>query len=307
MNEYDLVVIGGGPSGLAAAAYGLHAQLSVAMVTPDLGGKVSYPFALRTLPGRDTVWGASLVHELEMRVRNELEHHYATQAKAMQALGDGRFQVELDGGEILLSDSVIVATGARPQRLYVPGEGEYWGRGVSFSAISHAPFFSKRVVAVVGAGPRAINAVLTLAPLVERIYLIVTSGSELSDSPAAALALNHPKVVAFRGWEVQQVSGDDFVTALDLVGVNGEIRSLEVEGVFVQLGLIPSNSLVRGLADLDSEGHVRINENCETSRPGLFAAGDLTTVHAEQVPVSLGEGAKAALSAWSYLAVNGKV
>ncbi len=307
MNEFDLIIIGGGPSGLAAAAYGLHAQLAVAMITPDLGGKVSYPFALRNLPSRDTVWGASLVHELEMRVRTQLEQHFATDAKALRHLDDGRFEVDLGTGETLLSDAVILATGARPQRLYVSGEGEYWGRGVSFSAISHAPFFSGRIVAVVGAGPRAVSAVLTLIPLVERIYFIVSSGNELSDSPAAERALNHPKVIPFRGWEVQQVSGDEFVSHLDLVGANGEIRSLEVDGVFMQLGLIPTNGLVRGLAALDEEGHVQINERCETSVPGLFAAGDVTTVHAEQVPVSLGEGSKAALSAWSYLAVNGKV
>ncbi|MGL4650737.1 MAG: NAD(P)/FAD-dependent oxidoreductase, partial [Caldilineaceae bacterium] len=292
---------------LAAAAYGLHAQLHVAMIAPDLGGKVSYPFALRNLPARDTVWGASLVRELEMRVRNKLDNHITTEVKSIRPLDDGRFEVALGAGGILYGDSVILATGARPQRIYVQGEMEYWGRGVSFSAISHAPFFNQRTVAVVGAGPRAVAAVLTLIPMAQKIYFIVSSSEQLRLSPASERALNHPKVVAFRGWEVQQVAGDEFVTNIDLVGAKGEIRSLDVDGVFIQLGLIPTNGLVRDFAALDEDGHVIVNERCETSVPGLFAAGDVSTVHAEQVPVSLGEGAKAALSAWSYLAVNGKV
>jgi thioredoxin reductase len=304
MSEFDLIVVGGGPAGLAATAYALHAQLPVALIAPDLGGKVSYPFALRTMPGRDTVWGASLVRELEMRVRNNLEDHVKADVQRIERLEDGLFRIHLNEADSLTTRAVILATGARPQRLYVPGEIEYWGRGLSFSAISHAPFFQDRTVAVVGAGPRAIGAVLTLAPIVKQIFLIVAREDEMRNSIASERALTHPKVSVFYNWEVQQVVGDEFVTGIDLVGVNGEIRTLNVEGIFVEFGLLPTNGLVRELVDLDEAGHVRINERCETSVPGLFAAGDLTTVHAEQVPVSLGEGSKAALTAWEYLAIN---
>ncbi len=304
MADYDLIIIGGGPAGLAAAAYGLHAQLSVALIAPDLGGKVTYPFALRDMPARDTVWGASLVRELEMRVRNNLDHHINADVKQLERLPDGRFSLTLSAGAPVAARAVVLATGARPQRLYVPGESEYWGRGVSFSAISHAPFFTDRTVAVIGAGARAVNAVLTLAPIARQIYFIVARAQELQNTPASALALNHPKVLAFRNWEVQQIEGDEFVRSIDLVGGNGEIRRLDVEGVFVQFGLLPSNSLVRDIVALNEEGHVMINQRCETSVPGLFAAGDLTNINAEQVPVSLGEGAKAALTAWEYLARN---
>mgnify|MGYP001347537743 CR=1 FL=1 len=306
MADYDLIIIGGGPAGLAAAAYALHAQLSVALIAPDLGGKVTYPFALREMPARDTVWGASLVRELEMRVRNNLDHHINADVKKLERLPDGRFAVHMNVGAPQTARAIVLATGARPQRLYVPGETEYWGRGVSFSAISHAPFFQDRTVAVIGAGTRAVSAVLTLAPLARQIYFIISRAQELQDTRAANLALNHPKVLAFRNWEVQQVEGDEFVRSIDLVGGNGEIRRLDVEGVFVQFGLLPNNSLVREFVALDEDGHVIINQRCETSVPGLFAAGDLTNIHAEQVPVSLGEGAKAALAAWEYLALHPK-
>lgn len=304
MAEYDMIIIGGGPAGLAAAAYALHAQLSVALIAPDLGGKVTYPFALRDMPARDTVWGASLVRELEMRVRNNLDHHFNADVTQLQRLPDGRFSVHLNAGAEQTARTIVLATGARPQRLYVPGETEYWGRGVSFSAISHAPFFHERTVAVVGAGTRAVSAVLTLAPIARQIYFIVSRAQELRDTPASALALNHPKVLVFRNWEVQQIAGDEFVRTIDLVGSNGEIRLLDVDGVFIQFGLVPNNSLVRDYVALDEDGHVMVNQRCETNVPGLFAAGDLTNVHAEQVPVSLGEGAKAALAAWEYLALH---
>jgi alkyl hydroperoxide reductase subunit F len=105
---------------------------------------------------------------------------------------------------------------------------------------------------------------------------------------------------------VQQVVGDEFVTGIDLVGINGEVRNLPVEGIFVQFGLLPNNSAVRELVSLDHNGHILVDEQCATSVPGIFAAGDVTTVCAEQVVVSLGEGAKAALSAWQYLAYQGE-
>ncbi len=304
MADYDLIIIGGGPAGLAAAAYALHAQLSVALIAPDLGGKVTYPFALRDMPARDTVWGASLVRELEMRVRNNLDHHINTDVTQLERTTNGAFTVHLSAGAPHTARALVLATGARPQRLYVPGESEYWGRGVSFSAISHAPFFHDRTVAVIGAGARAVHAVLTLAPLARQIYFVISRAQELQNTPAAYMALNHPKVLAFRNWEVQQIEGDDFVRTMDLVGSNGEIRRLEVDGVFIQFGLLPSNSLVRDMVALDEDGHVKINQRCETSLPGLFAAGDLTNINAEQVPVSLGEGAKAALAAWEYLAMH---
>lgn len=300
LTVYDLVVIGGGPSGLAATSYALHAQLKVALVAPDLGGKVSYPFALRDVPTRDTVWGASLTHDFEQRVR-ESNVHIAATVSAIQPQENGDFDIELEGGTWLRSRALIMSTGARPQRLFVPGESDFWGKGLSYSAISHAPFFQDRKVAVIGSGDRAVNAVLALAQIASKVFFIVGRGVELESSPAWELALRHPKVLPFHDWEVQRIAGDDYVTALDLVGVNGEIRSLDVEGVFVQFGLLPNNSLVRSLVDLDREGHIVINERCATTLPGLFAAGDVTSVHAEQVPVSLGEGAKAAIGAWEYL------
>lgn len=301
MAEFDLVVIGGGPAGLAATVYALQAQLNVALLTPELGGKVSYPFALHDLPVVDKVWGAALVHEFEAQVKTNLKHHIPQAVARIDPRADGGFHLTLADNSLIGAQAIIICTGARPQRLYVFGEKEYQGRGVSFSANSHAAFFQGRRVAVVG-GERALTAVLKLAALAERVYYILARKNEIAGSPIAEQVVRKTNVFIYQDWEVQGIVGDEFVTGINLVNNDGELRTVAVEGVFVEAGLLPNNELVHDLVAIDEDGHIVVNQRCETNLPGLFAAGDVTNVHAEQVPVAIGEGVKAALSAWAYLA-----
>ncbi|MEX1021235.1 MAG: FAD-dependent oxidoreductase, partial [Litorilinea sp.] len=198
----------------------------------------------------------------------------------------------------------IIATGAAPQRIYVAGEKEYWGRGVSFSAVSHAPYFAGHDVAVIGGGRRALIAALELSPICRHVYFIAANAQTLETIPEMQRVRDQSNISIFNNWEVQQIAGDEFVTHIGLVGTNGETRQLAVEGVFVEFALLPNNEMVRGLVELDNDGHIRIDQRCATDVPGLFAAGDVTNIHAEQVLVAIGEGAKAALSAWEYLAIR---
>jgi thioredoxin reductase len=301
--EYDVVIIGGGPAGLAATCYALQAQLKVALISPSLGGKVSYPFQLRGLPAVESVRGADLVQQFEAYVEAKLTAFLPYEAKRIVPCHDGKFQITLENTELLTTRSLIMCTGAQPQRLYVPGETKYFGRGLSYSAVSHAQFFRNRAVAVIG-GDRALQAVVKLAAIARRVYYILAQDLQMTESCLARFILNNPKIALFRDWEVQEITGDQFVKAINLVATNGETRLLPVDGVFVELGLLPNNDLVHDLVDLDDEGRILVNHHCETSRPGIFAAGDVTNVHAEQVPVAVGEGVKAALSAWSYLALQ---
>jgi alkyl hydroperoxide reductase subunit F len=296
--SFDVAILGGGPAGLAATTYDLFARLNVVLVSPDLGGKVSYPFALRDQPAVDLVWGAGLTYEFADRTSNELKHHIQDTVARVERMDEGDFRLQLNGGDTLTARAVVICTGVRAQRLFVAGESEYWGRGLSYSAVSHAPLFAGRNVAILGGGQRAITA--------NHIDYIIARPQQTHEGDGGEQWLNHPKITVFRGWEVQQIIGDDYVTGIDLVGINGEVRSLPVEGVFVQFGLLPNNGAVRELVTLDHNGHIVIDEQCATSVPGVFAAGDVTTVCAEQVVVSLGEGAKAALAAWQYLAYQGE-
>jgi thioredoxin reductase len=305
LSQFDVAIVGGGPAGLVAARYCLHAKLNAAILTPDLGGKVNYPFALRDLEPENSVWGAQIVAQFEQAVEKAKGiPHFAQHTAQVAQIGDGGFVLTQADGEQLTARAVIVATGVAPQRLYVEGEMQYWGHGLSFSAISHAPYFVGRDVAVVGNGRRALVAALELAPLARRIYLIAARPQAMADMPEAARVRGLPNVTYFSDWEVQAIVGDEFVTGIGLVGANGETRQLTVEGVFIQFALLPNNELVRGLVELDHYGHICITHRCETNIPGLFAAGDVTNIQSEQVLVAIGEGAKAALSAWEYLATH---
>lgn len=301
--EYDVTVIGGGPAGLAATCYALQAQLKVALVSPTLGGKVGYPFQLRGLPAVDNVRGADLVQQFEDYVEVKLTSFLPQEARRIIQLRNGTFQLSMEDSELISTRSIILCTGAQPQRLYVPGEHEFMGRGLSYSAISHAQFFRKRTVAVVG-GVRALHAVVKMASIANRVYYILANSREIKDVAIAEQILNNPKISIFHDWEVQEILGDSFVTAISLVATNGETRTLSIDGAFIELGLLPNNELAYDLVELDEEGRVTVDHHCQTSVPGIFAAGDVTNVYAEQVPVAIGEGVKAALSAWSYLSLQ---
>jgi alkyl hydroperoxide reductase subunit F len=309
MSIYDVAIIGGGPAGLVAARYSIHARLNAIIITPELGGKVHYPFALRDLQPENTVWGAQLVNQFHQVISDSSEIEHIAQEVAKVLRNDtGSYILRLADGNEIEARTVIVATGAAPQRLYVEGEKEYWGRGVSYSAVSHAPYFAGRDVAVIGGHRRTLVAALELAPLARQIYLITALPNAMAQLPDAERVLKLPNLTSFIGWEVQAILGDDFVKEISLVGANGETRQLAVDGIFVQMALLPNNELVRDLVDqgleVGEEGHILVNQRCETSLPGLFAAGDVTNIHTEQVLAAIGEGAKAGLSAWEYLAIH---
>ena len=301
MTVYDVAIIGGGPSGLAAATYTTGFQLQTVLIAPNLGGKAGYDFTLRGHPHANPVWGLSTVREFEEQVQQQSIAHAADEVAKVSKDQSGTFQLALVSGNQIQARAVIVATGAKPQRLYVPGEQEYWGKGLSFSAISHAGLFRGRTVAVVGNTKRTQTAILKLATIAKQVYWLSTTTHEATHDFLRQLE-NHPHVTSLFGWEVQRILGDDYVTGLE-IAAGYTTREVEVDGVFVELGLIPNIEFVRELVDFDPEtGHIPVNQRCETALPGLFAAGDVTDVYAEQIAVALGEGIKAAISAWEYLA-----
>jgi len=296
----DLIIIGGGPAGLAATVYALHLRLDSLVAAPDLGGKVASPFALRGLPDVETVHGGDLVRSFAAQINQLAEVHEPRAVTGIEPGEGGSFTVRLAGNESHSARAAIIATGARPRRLYVPGEQEFWGRGVSFSAISHAPLFAGRRVAIVGSGASAQVAALELARIADWVHLVTRRSEEIRE-PYGALLATRPNITLYSGWEVGQIVGDEFVTGIVLLGRDGLTRTLAVEGVFVELGLIPESDFAAELVARDEQGRVKVDHRARTSHPGIFAAGDVTDVYAEQVLIAIGEGAKAALSAWEYL------
>jgi thioredoxin reductase len=297
-NPYDLIVIGGGPAGLSAAIHAIRKRLDVLLIARRLGGKTNYRLQLPdldyhlVLTGNEVVdrFAAELTYLDFMRVKRIAER--------VEKLKTG-FRVCVHGGESPVGRAVIVATGIQPLRLNIPGEQEYWMRGLCYSALTYAQLFIDRRALVVGDSRLALLATLELAQIARQVTLVAPSSGEL-ETPLGQHLRSLKTTTVLEGYTPQQVRGDTFARSL-VVAKAGETLDLEADGIFVEVGLKPRSHLVDHLLPCEPEGWIPVNPDNSTAVPGLFAAGDVTQIHTEQVLIAIGEGAKAALSAHEYL------
>jgi alkyl hydroperoxide reductase subunit F len=296
---YDLIVIGGGPAGLTATVYAIRKRLNVLMVTKDLGGKTNYRLALPWVEEYQVIKGLEIVNKF----RSELE--YLDFARHMEPVDkitriDDGFSVTTRGGGDLLTKAVIIATGTKQQRLNVPGEKEFIMRGLCYSALSYAPLFIDRTVAVIGDGELALRSAAELATVAKHVTVIGASSQTAETSMTSKLKAAG-NVNLLSGHQVMEVKGDQYANKLIVKDSHGKISEMNSEGTFVEMSLVPNSHFVDGLVALDEQKRIIIDCGNHTSVPGIFAAGDVTNTYAEQVLVAVGEGAKAALSAYDYL------
>ncbi len=296
---YDLIIIGGGPAGLTAAIYAIRKRLDVYLISLDLGGKTNYRMELPGTENHHVIRGTDVVEKF-WRELDYLE--FARHLEPVRNIDkDGSiFSVTTADGASHNARSVILATGSRVKHLGVPGEDKYIGRGLSYSAMSYAPLFLGKRTVVVGDGDLALRAVAELSLVAETVHLVAATHDALQTPLVKRLATNM-KVVVWEGYRIKEIQGDHYLQKAIIETREGILSELEVDGVFVELGLIPNSEPVQGLADLDDLGRVIVDNRNRTTCPGLFAAGDVTNVFAEQVLIAVGEGAKAALSAYDYL------
>ncbi|UCD43007.1 MAG: FAD-dependent oxidoreductase, partial [Chloroflexota bacterium] len=209
-------------------------------------------------------------------------------------------QVNTRGGGELQTKAVIVASGTKQQRLDVPGEKQFIMRGLCYSALSYAPLFIDRKTAVVGEGELALRSAAELATVAKHVHLIGPSGDVLTTDLGKKLT-SSPNVTVLENHKVNEVKGNGFANHLVVQKPDGELETIEAEGTFIEMNLIPNSQMVTDLVELDDLGRIKVDRFGHTSVPGVFAAGDVTDSIAEQVLVAVGEGAKAALSAYEYL------
>lgn len=296
---YDLIVVGGGPAGLTASVYAIRKRLNVLMISKDLGGKTNYRLALPWSEDYQVIRGLEIVNKF----RSELE--YLKFARHMEPVDtiekEGEtFNITTRGGGELQAKSLIIATGTKQQRLNVPGEKQFIMRGLCYSALSYAPLFIDRKTAVVGEGDLALRSAAELATVAEHVHLIGLSGDSLA-SPLGKKLANSPNVTILENYSVTEVKGDGFASELIVKSPDGSEQSINTEGTFIEMNLIPNSQMVESLVDLDEQGRIIVDCYARTNVPGVFAAGDVTNSYAEQVLVAVGEGAKASLSAYEYL------
>jgi len=296
---YDLIIIGGGPAGLTAAIYAIRKRLNVLLLSKDLGGKTNYHLSLPWIEEYQVIKGLEIVNKF----RTELEYldfarHFESVEKVEKE--NRNFSIETKGGAELESKAVIVATGTRQVRMNVPGEKEFTMKGLCYSALSFAPLFIDKEVIVIGGGELALRSASELATVAKQVTM-VCSNSEETSSPLGQKLLAAGNVKIMKDCEIVEVLGDEYARKLILKDESGKLNEYAADGMFVEKALTPNTSMVKGLAELDDQGRIIVDCGCHTNVPGLFAAGDVTNIYAEQVLIAVGEGAKAALSAYEYL------
>ncbi|MBN2389044.1 MAG: FAD-dependent oxidoreductase [Anaerolineales bacterium] len=296
---YDLIVIGGGPAGLTATVYAIRKRLNVLLVSKDLGGKTNFHLALPWIDTYQVIRGLEIVNKF----RSELEYlDFARQMDAAEKVtreGDHFVVTTKDGGR-LETKAVILATGARQVRMDVPGEKEFMMKGLCYSALSYAPLFIDKDVVVVGGGELGLRSAGELATVAAHVNLVCQDEAALK-TPLGRKLVAAGNVTLLKAHEVVAVKGDEFARSLVLKDAAGKTVELAADAIFVEQALTPMSAMVAGLAALDDRQRVIVDCACKTNIPGLFAAGDVTNGYAEQVLIAVGEGAKAALSAYEYL------
>ncbi len=296
---YDLIVIGGGPAGLTAAIYAIRKRLNVLLISKDLGGKTNYHLDLPDQESYQVINGVEIVNKF----KNELE--YLKFARHMEPVvkvekDDGRFVVHTKGGGELPTRAVIIATGARQQLMNVPGEREYLSKGLCYSALSYAPLFIDKDTVVIGEGELALRSAAELATVAHHVHVVGTS-HEMLETPLGQKLVKAKNVTVLEDYRVARVAGNGYCNKVIVQSPDGEEMALEADGTFVEKALTPNVEMVADLVEQDERGFIKVDPYNRTSMPGVFAAGDVTNIYAEQVLVAVGEGVKAALSAYEYL------
>jgi len=304
-DAFDVLVVGGGPAGAAAAIYAARKGIRTGVAAERFGGQVLDTMAIENFISVKETEGPKLARALEEHVR-EYEVDIMNLQRASQLIPageDGLHRVQFENGGELKAKTLILATGARWREMNVPGEQEYRGRGVAYCPHCDGPLFKGKRVAVIGGGNSGVEAAIDLAGIVAHVTLL-EFGEELRADAVLQRKLNSlPNVRVLKMAQTTEVKGDgQKVTGLVYKDrTNDEVHQVELEGIFVQIGLLPNSEWLKGTLELSRFGEIIVDAKGQTSIPGVFAAGDVTTVPYKQIVIAVGEGAKASLSAFDHL------
>ncbi|GAU78083.1 FAD-dependent oxidoreductase [Fusibacter sp. 3D3] len=298
---YDLLIIGSGPAGLNAALYAKRKGLEVAILSVKMGGQVLDTSSVENYLGIQGATGESLVHDFISHVNTLAVPIIKDESvKSIEKIED-QFQLTLGNGAVYKSKALIVATGSKPRQLGVKGEAEYSGRGVAYCAICDGPLFEGRDVIIAGGGNSAVEAAIDLSKIAKTVTLV--HRSQLRADQIVIDKLNSAENVKIHlETQITEVVGENLVTGVNAVDKKtNETLFIPAEGVFVEIGYLPNNELVKDLVSLNESGEIIVNAQNETSLKGLYAAGDVTDTPYKQIVIAASEGAKAALSANDYI------
>ncbi|NLY56427.1 MAG: thioredoxin-disulfide reductase [Firmicutes bacterium] len=304
--RYDILIVGAGPAGYTAGLYAARAGRSVLMIDKGIGGgQLASTFRIENYPG---VSGEIPGFDLAERMKTQALQFGAvfSQEEVVGLVPDNDLFVVQTTTDTYTARAVILATGASPRKLEVDGEARLTGRGVSYCATCDGAFFRGKNVAVVGGGNSAVEEALFLAQFANEVTIVHRRSELRADKVIQEEAINNPNIKLLYNYVVASIAGEDKVTGLNLASTaGGPDKFLPCDGVFVYVGNIPNSQLVRGLVELDEQGFVLVDDELQTSLPGLYAAGDVRHKFLRQVVTACSDGATAATAAAMYLSKKG--
>jgi NADH-dependent peroxiredoxin subunit F len=303
--SYDVIIVGGGPAGLTAAVYTARKMLNVLLLTQNVGGQALLSLDVENYMGFQFVSGQDLMNRFERQVEKYNVHRTFAEVRNVEKDGDEFAALTLDGKKYR-GKTVIIATGKKSRTLNAKGVDRLVGRGISYCATCDAPLFADMDVAVLGGGNSAITAAYELMSIARKVYLVNRSPWK-ADEVYLKKIRDAPNIEQLLGYTLVEAVGDETLESAVLRNLSdSSLVKLPVAGIFIEIGLVPNSSIVKDLVLLNKHDEIIVSCDCSTNVPGMFAAGDVTTVPEKQIIVAAGEGAKAAISAYKYLLREGE-
>ena len=299
---YDVLIVGGGPAGAAAAIYAARKGIRTGLLAERFGGQVMDTLAIENFISVKATDGPKLVMGLEEHVK-DYDVDVMNLQRATQLIPGDLVEIKLDNGASVKSKSVILATGARWREMNVPGEQEYRGKGVAYCPHCDGPLFKGKRVAVIGGGNSGVEAAIDLAGIVGHVTLLEFDGQLRADAVLQRKLFSLPNVtVIVKALSTEVTGNGEKVNGLVYKDRDtDEVKRIDLDGIFVQIGLLPNTDWLKGTVNLSNRGEIEIDAKGQTNVPGVFAAGDCTTVPYKQIVIAMGAGATASLAAFDHL------
>jgi len=299
---YELIIIGGGPAAISAGIYAARKKIKTVLIAKEIGGQVTRTASIENYPGFKSISGPDLIKKLfshlEDLIDNGFEIKKGTEVKGVKQV-DNLLEIETNDGSYH-AKILIVATGAYPKKLSIPGEDEFFGRGVSYCSTCDAPIFKNKEVVVVGGGNAGLEASLDLSEYASKIYLFEYMDKLSGDEYLQEKVNQDSKVSVITNARIKEIKGDKFVETL-VYSDNGQDKEISIQGIFIEIGSNSNSAFVKNMVELNELGEIKIDSKNRTSVENIFAAGDVTDVSHKQIVIATGQGARAVLNAYDYL------
>ncbi|MBU2540868.1 MAG: FAD-dependent oxidoreductase [Candidatus Omnitrophica bacterium] len=296
---YDLIIIGAGPAGITASVYAARKKMNFLVISKDIGGQAAWSGDIENYTGYQFVTGPELAAKFEQHLR-KYDFVLKEQEEVREVKKETDVIIVKSNKGTYQAKTLIIASGKRSRELNVKGEKEFKNKGLTYCATCDGPLFSGKDVAIIGGGNSSLDAALQLIKIAKRIYIINISSGLAGDAVMLDKVLGNEKVKVFNNSSVTEILGDKFLSSIKIKTQEGQ-EELLVSGVFVEIGLNPNSEFAPSL-ERNELGEIKVNFHNETNIEGIFAAGDVTNVPEKQIIIAAGEGSKAALSAFGFLA-----